>query len=84
MENSELCLIEENVFSNSSVPSIAIPSNANILKEGCFLVAKNWVNIIVSPENSNFYWFDDSFLLGVSNQNDDHYDALIFYNGYVK
>lgn len=77
VENSELKVIEEDAFSDSSITAITIPSSVEIRK-GSFSSTPKLNNIkIIQCKEKNVCYFDDSLLIGKSNQKQNNYDVLI-------
>lgn len=77
--NSCLRKISSMSFVSSSITSLYIPSNLTILQPGWCDRAGKLQEIIVSPKNKNFIFYENKFLLGKSGQNnDDLYDILLF------
>lgn len=77
--NSNLKKISSMSFVDTSITSLYIPSNLTDLQPGWCDRASKLQEIIVSPQNKNFIFYQNKFLLGKSGENkDDLYDILLF------
>lgn len=64
-------------FFNISIESLIIPSNVIELKPGWSCMMQKLNHISISPKNNNFFYFNNSMLLGKSSPNSRTYDVLI-------
>lgn len=76
-ENSQCQLIEEHAFDTFSLETINIPSGA-VLGECCLGCSSNLQNITISPDNVNYKYIDNKFIVTRSDPNSDEYDKLFF------
>lgn len=78
-DNSELKSIGKYAFFSSSIECISIPSSVFELNEKWCCETKFLNNITIIPQKvQNIQYFNDSFILGKSNQDDEVFDILIF------
>ena len=76
--DSNLLTIEEDSFINSSIESITIPSSLIELKEKWCYGANKLNNIRIHPNNPHFKLYENKFIIGKSNQNEEKFDVLVF------
>ena len=76
-ENSQCQLIEEHAFDTFTLETINIPSGA-VLGECCLGCSSKLQNITISPDNVNYKYIDNKFIVTRSDQNSDEYDKLFF------
>lgn len=76
-EDSEVEIIEYGVL-NYQIKEFNIPKKLQKIGYFIFQTTRNLVNIEVSPENENFKYIDDKFLLTKTNVYSDTFDELRF------
>lgn len=76
-EESNLRTLNNSIFYNTSIESLTIPSNVIELKQGWYCMMQKLNHISISPKNNNFFYFNNSMLLGKSSPNSRTYDVLI-------
>lgn len=77
-ENSELKIVEGSAFVDSSIESISLPSKVSELNEGWCHDTPNLTQITVIPNNKNFSFLNEKFIVGKSSIDNDNYDILFF------
>ena len=75
---SQIESFNENAFYGSSIEKISIPSSIVNIEEGCFKGVLFLTNISISPNNQNYSYYDDKFIVGKSDPKNDIFDVLIF------
>ena len=78
-ENSKHQKIKKSAFSKSSIQKVHLPSEMKEIEEGWCKKANKITMITISPNNSNFLYYDDQFLLGKLNQKTANFDVLLFH-----
>lgn len=63
-EDSELMVIEPNAFYHSSINKLTIPANVSCLNDGWCKLTPNLNEINLSPNNQNFSYINNSFIVG--------------------
>lgn len=82
--DSKLQVIEDGAFCASAVECITIPSDI-ILKEGWCRQTSNLKEIkIIQREKQNIFYYENKFILGKSDSNNDMFDILLFANRDMK
>lgn len=76
--DSEIYLIENCVFSNSSINTIYFSSNVREFKEDWCKLVILLINVSVSPKNHYITYYENNFLLSKSNEKDEKFNNLIF------
>ena len=78
--DSELSLIDEKAFTDSSLQSIFIPSSVKELREGWCDGTSRLNQIIISPNNNRYKYLDDKqkIVVGKSDPENECYDTLVF------
>ncbi|KAK8837448.1 hypothetical protein M9Y10_036445 [Tritrichomonas musculus] len=77
-EHSKIESFESSLFQYSSLSTLVIPPKLKELKYEWCVCADNLTDIFVSPLNKNFIFYENKFLLGKSDPNNDIYDILYF------
>ncbi|KAK8847853.1 hypothetical protein M9Y10_018888 [Tritrichomonas musculus] len=77
-DRSELKSIGKFAFCGSSIECLTIPPSLVDLEQGCFKDACFLSSITISPNNKNYFYYDDKFILGKSDKKSDIFDVLIF------
>lgn len=77
-DDSDIEYIGDILTSSPSNKSFSIPSNVYYINNAWFCFNKHMINIIVSPNNKNFKWFNNSLLMRKSNPQADTFDVLIY------
>ncbi|KAK8865394.1 hypothetical protein M9Y10_010939 [Tritrichomonas musculus] len=77
-EDSELCSIGNNVFSDSSIEHLSIPQQLRELEDGWCANTPNLFSISVSSKNKNFKIIEEKLLVGKLDQKSEIYDVLHF------
>lgn len=76
-DKSEIKIIEKYAFSNTSMKSLSIPSSVVEIQEGSFSRTSRLRNVkIMENEVNNYKYYEDSFILTKSSQNQDDFDIL--------
>ena len=83
-DDSELRIICENAFSLSEIKSITIPPKLIELKDGWKYRAESLKSVYISAKNTNFKMYDDKFILGKSNPENEIFDILVYSKNDVK
>ena len=76
--DSEVHTIYENSFYNSKIKSLFIPKNMRELRDGWCCYTNHLTNITISPDNKNFIYKDNQFLLGKTDPKSDNFNVLLF------
>ncbi|KAK8886506.1 hypothetical protein M9Y10_041970 [Tritrichomonas musculus] len=78
--NFDLTSFNANLFEDCSIRSIEFPPNLKELKVGWCFNAYFLENVLISPENQNFKYYDDQhkIILGKSDQNTNEFDEIAF------
>lgn len=76
--DSKLKKIGQNAFFNSSIESISFPPSLIELEEGWCDNTSKLIEINIDPNNHNFLFYDNKFLIGKSNQENENFDQLLF------
>lgn len=77
-DDSEIKIIDNNGFSNSSIESITLPKNLMELQKDCFKSTRSLFKINITPNNNYYKVYNDKFLIGKSSTEKEDYNVLIF------
>lgn len=75
---SKLRIIKKYALAHKSITTITFPSKLTEVEEGWCRCTKKLINFNVSPENPYFKSYDNKFILGKSNKEQDNFDVLVF------
>lgn len=76
--DSEIQVIDNNVFYNSTIQALTIPASLIDLKEGWCNNIEHLVQIQVMPNNPRYTIYDNKLLIGKSSFEKTNFDSLIF------
>lgn len=76
--DSEVESFESSSFYLSEINKLQIPSSLKYLKDGWCDKLKGLTQIEISPDNKFFYYLDNQFLVGKSDENNRTYDILYY------
>ena len=76
--NSNLKIIENEVFSYSSIESFTIPASVVEIKEEWCKNATKLKVVKVDPNNKRYSNYDDKFVIGKSSIDQENFDVLLF------
>lgn len=82
--NSHLTTIKGGAFSKTQIENIMIPSSLTQIAENWYINTPKLSNITVMPGNPVYIDYKGKYLLGKSQQNNEHFDALLFVGRNVK
>ncbi|KAK8875664.1 hypothetical protein M9Y10_005838 [Tritrichomonas musculus] len=83
-EKSEIQRIRKSSFINSSIEKVQIPTSMEEIEEGWCKKANKLVLVSISPNNKNFTFYKNNFLLGKSDPKNDEFDILLFGSHSIK
>lgn len=76
-DNSSLFTINNYAFNLSAISTLIIPASLSFLNFHSFKGITNLTNIIVSPQNNHFKYYNDDLLLYRKNKNEEIYDSIV-------
>ena len=79
-EDSSIHIIEKNAFKKSTIQTLFIPSRVEELQKGWCNKTTDLTTVIISPNNPNFKYSDDShqIILGKSDKTTSNFDVVVF------
>lgn len=77
-DSSKLRIFEKYLFNNCSIEELTIPGNIETFKKYWCMSTLNLNKVIISPNNKNFKFYDDKFIIGKSDISTDDFDVIIF------
>ena len=77
-KNSKLKIIEGEVFYNSSIHKLVLPSSIEKIDDDCFHFTSNLTEIDILPGNKIFKVIDNKYLVKKSQTKSENYDVLLF------
>lgn len=77
-EDSEIESFNYNCFYFLSIKKLQIPAKVKYFGKSFMYSIRDLTEIEIFPENKNFIYYQNQFLLGKTNQNVDTFDALIY------
>ena len=85
-ENSELKIIEDSAFKDSSIKWLNIPSTVEELQEGWCSSTSNLDNVVISPKNENYKYLDEAqkIIVTKGDKNSEVFDVIVFASRDVK
>lgn len=78
LDSSKLRIIEKNLFLCSSIEQFFIPSSVEEIKNYWCSNTERLSNVIISPDNQYFKYYEDKFIIGRKNLTVKNFDVLIF------
>lgn len=76
--DSKLKKIGQNAFFHSKIESILFPKSLIELEEGWCNNTSKLTEIIIDHNNHNFIFYDNKYIIGKTNQENENYDHLLF------
>lgn len=83
-DDSEVDTFEKDCLINTQIKKLQIPAKLKNLQDGWCWSNEGLTTIEISPNNQNFIFYDDGFLLGKSSETNDTFDILYLARSDIK